>query len=466
MPKNGNWKKIITAWIVFEGVYLAMKAITHKRAEDKSNETGFEKNLSGRAGDKKIHILIISQYFHPETFRINDMAAEWVKRGYKVTVLTGIPNYPMGKFFEGYGYTHRRMEQWNGIQIMRVPLIPRGRSSIGMAANYFSFVLSGWWWKTVSKVKADVVFTYEVSPMTQALIGCWYSRKHHIPHFLYVQDLWPENVETVAGIRNPLIMKPIDAMVDWIYRHTDQIFAASPSFVEAIVNRKVHIDRCKVHYWPQYAEEFYKPMGMPGNPIASFIPDDNSFKIAFTGNIGTAQGLDILPQIAQRLEELHSNVRFIIVGDGRYKETFEADIKKRGVSGFFTMIPRQEAEVVPWILACCDAAFLSFTDTSLWEKTIPAKLQSYMACGMPIIAAVKGEAKRVIEEAECGVCCDIGDIEALVCVIQSLITKDLDKMRRNSRAYAESYFNKKNLMDEMDQFFNSFGPGKEWKAEG
>ena len=422
---------------------------------------------TGEEGDRPVHILVVSQYFYPETFRINDMAAEWVKRGYKVTVLTGIPNYPMGKFFEGYDYIHRRREIWNGVDIIRIPLIPRGNSrsklvsSLGMAANYFSFVVSGWRWKTMNDIGADIVFTCEVSPMTQALIGVWYAKRYHIPHFLYVQDLWPENVETVTGIKSRAVIYPIDRMVDYIYQNTDQIFTTSHSFVDSIVNRKVKVGKEKVHYWPQYAEEFYRPLEreqvrLESNAMSPIrlIPDDDAFHIAFTGNIGTAQGLEILPQVAERHKEIQTEraIRFVIIGDGRYQETLEEEIRKRKVEDSFIMIPRQKPEEIPKLLACCDAAFLSFSDEELWEKTIPAKLQSYMACGMPIIAAAKGEAERVIKEAECGKCCEIGNIEGVLKCIKKMMGSDLYFMSRNSRMYFEKYYKKDILMNKMDEW--------------
>ena len=197
------------------------------------------------------------------------MAVEWVKRGYKVTVLTGIPNYPMGKFYDGYDKNHRTHETWNGVNIIRIPLVPRGNSknkfinSIGMTRNYFSFVRSGKRWvksEEAANLHPDLVFTFEVSPMTQAKIGVWYGKKYNVPTFLYVQDLWPENVEIVTGIHNRLIIGPIDRMVDDIYRNTGTLFAPSMSFVDAIINRNIPVDRNKVHYWPQYAEDFYIPM--------------------------------------------------------------------------------------------------------------------------------------------------------------------------------------------------------------
>lgn len=393
---------------------------------------------------KRKHILVISQYFYPEPFRINDMCAEWVKRGYKVTVVTGIPNYPQGKYYEGYSLTNNRTEEWNGVKIVRIPLIARGDNAIGLVCNYMSFVLSGYIWKCLSKIKADYVFTFEVSPMTQALIGVWYAKKHKIPHYLYVQDLWPENVEIVTGIHSPVILKPIGKMVDYIYKNCDHIFATSPSFVKEIQKRCEKKD--KVTYWPQYAEEFYKPIEKKTIPE---IPDDGKFKIIFTGNIGQAQGLEILPKVANLVED----VEFVIVGDGRNKENFLAEIKKMQVEDKFIMIDRQPAEKIPEFLACCDAAFVSFMDNELFTKTIPAKLQSYMACGMPIIASASGETKRVVEEAECGLCSQIGDVAGLRKIIEDIQTMDLEKMKKNSIDYCSNNFEKKKLMNDIEQYF-------------
>lgn len=394
------------------------------------------------------HILVISQYFYPESFRINDMCMEWVKRGYKVTVVTGIPNYPQGKFYEGYSWTKKRKENWNGIDIIRIPLIARGHNSIGMVLNYLSFVCSGFWWKCFTKIKADYVFTFEVSPMTQALIGVWYAKKRRIPHYLYVQDLWPENVETVTGIHSPLVIKPIDKMVDYIYRQTDVVFATSPSFVKNIKSRKNYSDKTQVVYWPQYAEEFYKPVS---DAHVAEIPEDDSFKIIFTGNIGYAQGLDILPKTAELLKE--ENVKFVIVGDGRYCSEFKAEISKYNVNDKFVLISRQPAERIPELLCSCDVAFLSFMDTKLFEMTIPAKLQSYMACGMPILAAASGETKRIIDEAKCGVCSKIGDSNELAMSIKSLMESDIKEMKNKSREYFETYFEKSKLMDFIEEYY-------------
>ena len=401
------------------------------------------------------HILVVSQYFYPETFRINDMCLEWVKRGYKVTVVTGIPNYPMGKTFKGYGITKKRHEVWNGIEIYRIPLIPRGSGSLGMIANYLSFMVSGMLAGKMKNIKADLVFSFEVSPMTQVMTGISFAKKLHVPHYLYVQDLWPENVITVTGIRNPLIIKPIDKMVDYIYKNSDEIFATSPSFVEAICNRKVAVNREKVHYWPQYAEEFYQPVDKSNakeTAVAYGIPNDDSFKIIFTGNVGTAQGLQILPKTAEILK--NENVKFVIVGDGRYLDTLTEEIKKYQVTDKFILVPRQPAETVPTLLASCEAAFISFAKDELWTKTIPAKLQSYMACGMPVIAAAEGETAKIIKEAACGAYSSIGNVDKLSEVIRIMINANLNEMGKRSREYYEIHFDKQMVMNQMEEYLD------------
>lgn len=416
------------------------------RTEKNAKETSSDKESPTQMHRK--HILVVSQYFYPEQFRVNDMCLEWVKRGHKVTVVTGIPNYPMGKTFKGYGLTKNRHEMWNGIEIFRIPLIPRGSGSIGMMLNYISFMVSGIVAGKINNIKADYVFSFEVSPMTQVLTGISFAKKLKVPHYLYVQDLWPENVITVTGISNPAIIKPIDKMVGYIYKNTDEIFATSPSFVDAICNREIKVPREKVHYWPQYAEEFYQPLE---RTVVKEIPNDDSFKIIFTGNIGTAQGLQILPEAAELLK--NENVKFVMVGNGRYLDEFNYEVEKRGVKEQFIMLGRQPAERIPELLCACDIAFLSFQKDPLWTKTIPAKLQSYMACGMPILASAEGETERIIKEAGCGICCVIGDANRLSESIKSMMKSNLSDMANRSRKYFEKYFDKQMLMDQMEEYF-------------
>ncbi len=389
---------------------------------------------------KKKHILVISQYFYPEQFRINDICTEWIKRGYQVTVITGIPNYPEGRFFPGYNLFQKRKENYHGVSVVRLPIIPRRKGSLMLAFNYFSFVVSGGIWSLCTRIKADYVFIFEVSPMTQALPGVWYAKKSRIPCYLYVQDLWPDNVEIITGIHNKMFLRCIDKMVHYIYKRCSKIFVTSQSFKETLKDRKVPVE--KVIYWPQYAEDFYHPVKK--NKMT------DAFTIVFTGNIGYAQGLDILPKAAELLKG--EKISFLIVGDGRYRVELEEEIIKRNVLEMFQFVGRVKGEEVPDYLAQADVALVSFKDSPLFEKTIPAKLQSYMACGMPILAVANGETKRIIEEAECGVCVPLEDSERLAEAIRLFPQMNGGQMRKNALRYSEENFLKKKLMNFMEQF--------------
>ncbi len=399
--------------------------------------------------EKKPHLLVISQCFYPEPFRINDMAAEWVRRGYRVTVVTGIPTYPEGRFYPGYSLSRKRRDVYEGAEVIRLPIFPRGRSSAGLVLNYLSFVVSGWFFKTFSRVRADLVFSFEGSPMTQVKVGCWYAKKHRVPHFLYVQDLWPENVEFITGIHSRLVIGPIDRMVDRIYRQTDRILVTSPAFREAVIGRKHPVPPEKVFYWPQYAEDFYRPAEK--RPVPE-IPEDGTFKVIFTGVVGYAQGLEVLPETARLLKG--EAVRFVVVGGGRYLDEFGKELEKQGVKEMFTLIPRQPPERIPALLACCDAGFISFKKTPLFEKTIPAKLQSYMACAVPVLASAGGETERVIREAGCGMVSPTGDARALARNLLEMKASParLEQMGARGRAYFERHFARKERMDQMDRW--------------
>ena len=403
-------------------------------------------------------LLVATQYFYPENFRINDMCIEWAKRGYDVTVLTGIPNYPLGDIYDGYKREYKE-EEWNGIHIIRLPVHERGHNLFTLFLNCWTYVHYGKKWvdkvakDNGGKFPFDSFFTFEVSPMTQALVGAYATKKYGVKSILYVQDLWPENVIEIMCIKNPLVIKPIERMVKKIYRDTNVILASSESFVKAIqekIDDKSTID--KVKFWPQYAEDFYKPL--PKNK-----PNDK-FRICFTGNIGKTQGLEILAETAKLIKNDYTkknreiDIEFVIVGDGRNKEEFISSIKRNDVEDMFILMGKKPAEEIPEILSTCDVAFLSFANIDIFKMTIPAKLQSYMACGMPILASAIGETKKIIEGARCGVCCEIGVANSLYKEIYYLNSnrKMLIEMGKNSLVYCNVNFNKENLMNYINSY--------------
>lgn len=400
------------------------------------------------------HILIVSQYFYPEQFRINDIAVEWVRRGYKVTVLTGIPNYPQGKFFEGYGWRKRRRETWSGIDIIRLPIVARGHSSVGLILNYLSFVVSGFFWKVFTKLRPDTIFTYEVSPMTQALIGVWLSKKRKIPNILYVTDLWPQNVEIITGIHSKLVIGPIGKMVNYIYRRCDRIFISSKSFKKDIGSRigcSEEEANEKVIYWPQYAEGFYKPLS---DAPQKEIPRDGVFNIVFAGNIGYAQGLGILVDAAERLRDKNLSVRFNMIGDGRFKQVLIDKIESSGTGKYFNFIDRKPAEEIPEYFFFADALLICLSKSEVFSMTIPAKTQSCMACGKPVLVSADGEVQEIIRESGSGLVSDAEDAEGLtenIIDMMNMTRQKLLQMGENALKYSQKHFNKDRLLDQVEK---------------
>ena len=410
-----------------------------------------KKHHSGRKS-----ILVISQYFFPEQFRINDICKEWVKRNYNVTVVTGIPNYPAGKFYKGYGLLKKRYERHEGIQIIRLPLIPRGNRAFTLVLNYLSFVVSGFFWKCFTKTKADYVFIYEVSPMTQALPGVWYAKRRKIPCYLYVTDLWPENVEIITGIQNHYFIGLIGKMVDYIYKRCDMIFTSSRSFVDAIEARGVRKDR--LEFWPQYAEDFYQRV-ISKETQEELIPQDETLNIIFAGNVGFAQGLEILPEAARLIKERGLRVRFNIIGDGRYKEELVNLVSEKNVVDMFYFIPKQSPEKISHFMAQGDVALISLAKSKVFSLTIPAKTQSCLACGIPILVSGDGEIQSIVEEAKAGLCGDASDVDGLVENIEKFcnLTKvAIREMGDNGKRYSDRNFNKEVLLKRMDKHYANY----------
>lgn len=398
-----------------------------------------------------MNLLVISQYYYPEQFRINDICREWVKRGHKVTVVTAIPNYPKGKFYDGYGLLKNRKEQKDGVEIIRLPIIPRGKNPIMLILNYISFVISGFFFSKFTKKQFDKVFIYEVSPMTQAYVGIWYAKRKKIECNLYVMDLWPESIELATGVSNRTILNLVGKMTDSIYKKCDRIFTSSKSFIKSI-NERGH-SKEKIVFWPQYAEEFYKPISIEKCKITE-IEKDEYFKVIFAGNIGQAQGLDILIDVAKILKEDKEKVKFYLIGDGRAKAELQEKVGKEEVEEYIKFIDKKPAEDIPKYYSLCDLAFLSLKDNKISNLILPAKLQSYLACGIPILGCVGGEAKEVIEKSHSGFCVKY-DAEEIAKTIENIIKMDeseLRRLRKNALEFFEENYKKELLLRKMDEY--------------
>ncbi len=388
-------------------------------------------------------ILVISQYFYPESFRVNDLCRELVDRGHSVTVLTGYPQYPQGKIYDGYGFRIPYDKNWNGVRIERVKMKPRGKTPIGLINNCCSFVREANKWVMQCDERYDAVYVFEVSPVTVGLPAVTYKNKFGTPIIFNVQDLWPDNVEIVLGVRFKPLIKVLNNIVDKIYNASDYILCSSQSFVENIAARGV--SREKLYFWPQFCkmpsvDDMKKPSEY----------SDEYFNIVFAGNIGFAQGLDILAEAAESLK--NKNVKWYLVGDGRAKESIEKNIHEKNLEGKVIFVGRVSEMRANEYVHFADCAYFSFKDNKLFDMTIPAKLQTYLACGTPIIAAAGGESKRIIENAQCGLVSkrNSRDLCGAINRMMSLSQSEIGQMRENAEKYFNAYFSKEKVMKSFD----------------
>lgn len=364
--------------------------------------------------------------------------------------MTGIPNYPEGKFYDGYGWFKKRHETYQNINIIRIPIMARRTRSFCLAFNYLSFVVSGWFFAKLTKLQADVVFIYEVSPMTQALPGIWFAKRRAIPCILYVMDLWPDNVEIITKTRSNLFLAYIGRIVNSIYQRCDKILTSSKGFIPSIEKRG--IDSVKLEYWPQYAETVYHPVKREES-IARGIQNDGRFHIVFAGNIGIAQGLSVLVSAAKILKSKGDAVCFDIIGDGRAKKDLIMQIRQENVTEMFVFIPKQPSHLIPHFFALADAAIITMAKNKVFELTIPAKLQSCMACGIPLLVSADGEVQRIVEEADAGFYCGAEDaigLSAIIKEMKALSISDRNLLGMNGFEYFRKWFERSKLMDRMD----------------
>lgn len=388
-------------------------------------------------------ILIVSQYFYPENFRVNTLARELVLRGHDVSVLTAYPQYPGGVIFEGYGFDVPYEKQWHGVKIHRVKTYPRGKGPLGLLRNCVSFVISGNRWVRQCQEKFDAVYVFEVSPVTVGLPAVAYHKKFGTKVFFNLQDLWPENVHEVLGIRFPPLTWMINRVVDTIYANSHRILCASNGFVENLKNRGVPQE--KLVFWPQFCLEPDRE-GLEKPAVYS----EDTFNIVFTGNLGDAQGLDLMVEAAARLKG--SGIRWYLVGDGRARERLEEKVREEGLREDVVFVGRVSESQANAYAAFADCAYLSFQDNPLFHMTIPAKLQTYLACGAPVLAAAGGESAAIVNGNGCGIAVppQVNSLVAAALELRDQSPEQRRAMAEAARNCFETNFSMKDLVDRLE----------------
>ena len=399
-----------------------------------------------------LNILVFSQHFWPENFRINDLVKSLTEKGVAVDVVTGQPNYPGGHIFDGYRAASFTKHSWGDATVYRLPLIPRGRgSALRLICNYLSFVLTGILLApfALRRKKIDVIFVYAVSPILQAIPAILVKWIKGAKLVIWVQDLWPESLEATGFVRNRWILAMVRIVVRWIYRHADLILVQSQAFVEPVA---ALADRKKVCYYPNSADDvFSSPWRFEDCAIDGL---NDGFSVVFAGNLGRAQSLETIIGAAALLKDL-PHIRIILVGDGSRANWMRDEIQIHGLNNV-TMAGRYSLESMPAILGSAGALLVTLRDEPIFYHTVPSKVQAYLAMGRPIIASMNGEGARILVQADAGISCPAEDATSLAAAIKGLAAMSVaerDRLGQNGQNYFQAHYNSNMLTQTLISHF-------------
>ena len=398
-------------------------------------------------------ILIVTQYYFPENFKSNDLSFELQKRGHDVTVLTGLPNYPEGKLFEGYGIFKNRKQVINGVKVIRSLLLLRGKGGgVRLFLNYFSFAffasLKAFFLNFSNKY--DAVIVHEPSPITQFYPALLLKKLQNVPVYFWVMDLWPESLEIAGGVKNKFVLEFFKNMVIRFYKNSEKILITSKGFKKSILEKGDFEE--KLEYFPNWAEDAISEGDR--NYLVPTLPV--GFKVMFAGNVGEAQDLEAIMDAALELKN-HDEIKFIIVGDGR-KMTYVQDvIQKHGLENTVITVGRFPVEAMASFFDKADVMLVSLKDDTIFNLTVPAKVQAYMSASKPIVAMLNGEGEEIIEEAKCGVAVPAGNAKQLaetILKMSDLPSSELEQMGINSRNFFQQNYQLSTCIDNLERILN------------
>ena len=395
-------------------------------------------------------ILIVSQYYFPEQFQVNEIAPELVKRGHAVTVFCGVPNYPKGEVFPGYETEDGRAEKdaeylrETGVKIVHVNQVPRGHNPLKLLLNYWSFMRNGN--RAVAKLPGDfdVVIGYQLSPITSMQPALLYKKLHGTPVLFYTLDLWPVSAEAILkSKKNPIF--PLAAKLSRkIYAGADRILVTSHPFIDYLKHED-GVEESKLAYLPQHAGTEMLDMDLTAedNGVADFM---------FAGNLGNVQSLDTIVRAAEILGA-RDDYMIHFVGDGRMRQKLETMVAEKGLQKNFIFHGNQKRVDMPSFYRKSDALLITLRGDNEVGDTMPGKLQMYMTTGKPIFGAINGAAKEVIEESQCGKCVFSGDYEGLAQLMLSYIESpsQYQSCGSNARIYFKQHFTLENYLKVLEE---------------
>ena len=413
----------------------------------KKREPAVGNPAAGHIKVNDMKILVVCQHYWPEPYPLADVCEEMVKRGHSVHILTDVPNYPMGYIYPEYKGGKRRNETRNGVRITRTFTIGRRNNILFRFLNYYSYAISSTLYAKRLKEEYDVVLTNQTSPVMMSYAALAYAKKWKKKCLLYCMDLWPASL-AAGGVKET---SPLYRFFNWVssrvYRNVDRILITSEMFRDYF-KEKFGIADENIGYLPQYANAAFDAVLPPGEP-------SENVNLVFAGNVGAAQSLNTVLEAAKLLEN-EQHLRWHIIGDGSELENLKNMAKKLCLNNVI-FHGRKPQEQMPQYYAMADAMLVTLTADPFISLTLPAKVQSYMAAGKPILAASDGEIPKVLAASGCGFCAGAEDAVGLAKAVRAfLITPDKKRLGTNARKYYEENFSREMFMSKLESELKRF----------
>lgn len=407
-----------------------------------------------------MRICIFTNHFYPEDFKVNDIAFELAKLGYDITVLTAIPDYPKGKFFDGYSLFKRRHEIVNGVNVIRLPIIPRGKGgAFRLVLNYISyyFCLTIFTFFHSFLNKYDRIFVHLTSPFFIGVCAKKLSKRQKIPMIFWTLDLWPESLISAGGFKNKFLIKNQTKMVSKVYDQCSKILIGSKGFEKSICKKGDFKD--KLVYFPNWAEDVKGeiPPDFDINKVEPFASKkENDFILLFAGNLGEAQNLDAIIEAAYLLKN-ENRIKFVFVGDGRRKKNLENIVKEKSLHNTVFFTGRFPITTMPIFMQNADVLLFSLKDEPCFNLTVPSKVQFYMAQGKPVLSMINGDGADLVKEATCGFSVNAGDYTTFskaILTMSKMTKSELVELGYNGKKFYENNFKKQQRIEQLCEILN------------
>lgn len=397
-------------------------------------------------------ILVVTQHFWPENFRINDIVEGFLQDGIAVDVLCGLPNYPKGEWFPGYSAAGPFEEEWHGARLYRCKEVPRrGNTSVNIFLNYVS-----WPWYAAHALHRlpggyDAVFCFNTSPVLMCWPAIRYAKKHHIPFTNYVLDIWPENLYSVLNVKNKALRAIAQGVSDALYKKADRLIAMSEPLQQRLCQR-TGMPPQKIAVIPQYCEDFY---AVPQPDAALQAQFGGRFNLVFTGTFTPAQSLETVITAVQDARSRGADMlHLLLVGDGMSRAALEAKVKELHAEDAVTFYGSVPATDIPKFTALADALIVCLSDSPDLGLTVPAKVASYMAAGKPVLASMDGAGNAAVAAAG-GLSSPACDAAALADNLLTLTRMDAAQraaMGQSAKEYYLAHYRRSELLRKLEHF--------------